>query len=125
MTTTLRPYQEKAVKAVLGAWDGGMRRPAVVAATGAGKTEMFSHLIAIWRVAESGRRAVVIVHTNELVEQTLNKVRKNAPHLSTGVVKADRDEVDADVIVASVQTLRTKGRAERLKGVGDSPSHGV
>lgn len=114
----LRPYQEEAVTALLEAWRSGTRRPAVVAATGAGKTVMFAHLIAAWAVANVGMRAVVIVHTNELVGQTLDKVRGNAPHLTTGVVKAGRDEVDADVIVASVQTLRTKGRVERLKDVG-------
>lgn len=118
MTMTLRPYQEEAVTALLKAWESDMRRPAVVAATGAGKTVMFAHLIAVWIMANPGMRAVVVVHTNELVEQTLNKVRKVAPHLSTGVVKAERDEVDADVIVASVQTLRTKGRVERLTNVG-------
>jgi superfamily II DNA or RNA helicase len=117
-TMTLRPYQESAVTALLKAWDSGVRRPAVVAATGAGKTVMFAHLIAAWALANQGRRAVVVVHTNELVEQTLNKVRDNAPHLSTGVVKAARDETDADVIVASVQTLRTKGRVERIADVG-------
>lgn len=115
---TLRPYQETAVTALLKAWESGTRRPAVVAATGAGKTVMFAHLIAAWQLANVGRRAVVVVHTNELVEQTLNKVRDNAPHLSTGVVKAARDQITADVIVASVQTLRTKGRAERIANVG-------
>lgn len=116
--TTLRPYQEDAVTALLKAWKDGIRRPAVVAATGAGKTVMFAHLIAAWALANRGRRAVVVVHTNELVGQTLNKVRDNAPHLSTGVVKAERDETDADVVVASVQTLRTKGRVERITDVG-------
>lgn len=118
MTVALRPYQEQAVTALLTAWKDGVRRPAVVAATGAGKTVMFAHLIARWSLANPGLRAVVIVHTNELVEQTLNKVRDNAPGLSTGVVKAGRDETDADVIVASVQTLMSKGRAERIAGVG-------
>lgn len=118
MTTTLRPYQEDAVTALLKAWESGTRRPAVVAATGAGKTVMFAHLIAAWQLANVGRRTVVVVHTNELVEQTLNKVRDNAPHLSTGVVKAARDQITADVIVASVQTLRTKGRVERIADVG-------
>lgn len=116
--STLRPYQEDAVTALLKAWKDGIRRPAVVAATGAGKTEMFSHLIARWSVSHPGMRALVIVHTDELVGQTLDKVRKNAPRLSTGVVKAVRDETDADVIVASVQTLRVKGRAERLTRIG-------
>lgn len=114
----LRPYQADVVDAVTAAWRRGLRRPAAVAATGAGKTVVFAHMIGVWSLANPGRRAVVLVHREELAEQTVDKLRRVAPSLSTGVVKARRDEADADVVVASVQSLMRAGRAERIADVG-------
>jgi superfamily II DNA or RNA helicase len=118
MPMTLRPYQRDVVDALSRAWRSGMQRPAAIAATGAGKTVMFAHMIGVWSVAHPGARAVVLVHREELAEQTVDKLRRVTPDLSTGVVKAERDETDATVVVASVQTLMRPGRAERIKDVG-------
>lgn len=114
----LRPYQTEVISALKAAWTEGVRRPAAVAATGAGKTVMFSHLIEGWHRANPGRRAVVLVHREELAEQTVDKLHRTAPDLTTGVVKAKRDETDAVVVVASVQTLMRPGRVERIRDVG-------
>lgn len=114
----LRPYQTEAVAALHTAWESDVRRPAVVAATGAGKTVIFSHLIAVWSLAHPGSRAVVLVHREELAVQTVDKVRRMAPDMSVGIVKAARDETDATVVVASVQTLMRPGRVERIGNVG-------
>lgn len=118
----LRPYQEDAVKAVMGAWTEGMQRPAVVLPTGAGKTVVFSHLahrFRDWRTAADGgavrpRRVVILVHRDELADQTLSKLRTIAPHLSVGKVKAADNDVTADVMVCSVQTLARAARAGQL-----------
>lgn len=115
---TLRTYQVDAVDAVIRAWASGMQRPAVVAATGAGKTVVFAHLIGRWAGAHPGRRALVIAHRGELLDQAADKIWKANPGLSVGVVKAGRDETSADVIVASVQTLTRPGRVERIRDVG-------
>jgi superfamily II DNA or RNA helicase len=58
------------------------------------------------------------VHRDELVNQAVDKLTQIAPHLSIGVVKAERDEVDAQVVVASVQTLARPDRISRLREVG-------
>lgn len=114
----LRPYQAQAIKEIRRAWDRGVRRPAVVLPTGAGKTVIFSHLGAQMH-AERGVRSLVLVHTTELVEQAVRKFRNVAPHLNVGVVKAERDEhADADIIVATVQTLRVARRREVLRNIG-------
>jgi superfamily II DNA or RNA helicase len=118
----LRPYQDEAVKAVMNSWTGGMQRPAVVLPTGAGKTVVFSHLahrFRDWRTAADGgavrpRRVVVLVHRDELADQTLAKLRIVAPHLSLGKVKAEDNDVLADVMVCSVQTLARENRAQQL-----------
>jgi superfamily II DNA or RNA helicase len=109
----LRPYQTDAIGAVGQAEREGIRRPLVVHPTGTGKTVTFSHLIA--QRADQGR-ALVLVHREELAAQTVQKINMVAPELRTGIVKADRNEVDADVVVASVQTAH---RDHRLGQLGD------
>lgn len=120
----LRPYQEEAVDAVFKAWTEGVQRPASVLPTGAGKTVIFSHLaqrFRDWRTAADGsavrpRRVVVLVHRDELADQTLAKLSVIAPHLKTGKVKAADNDVTADVMVCSVQTLARRARMEQLLG---------
>jgi superfamily II DNA or RNA helicase len=117
-----RDYQDEAMKAVMDAWTEGMQRPAVVLPTGAGKTVIFSHLahrFRDWRTAANGdalrpNRVVILVHRDELADQTLAKLKVIAPHLSLGKVKAADNEVTADVMVCSVQTLARANRAAQL-----------
>ncbi len=116
MTTTihLRPYQREAIDAVTAAWGDGIRRPAIVLATGLGKTVIFSQLASEFR-ERTGQRVLILVHRDELAEQAMDKVRGIAPHLSVGKVKAVDNDVRADVVVASVQTLsRPKRLADLL-----------
>lgn len=119
----LRDYQEHAITAVFKAWTEGMQRPAVVLPTGAGKTVVFSHLaqqFRQWRTyADSGQphapaRVVILVHRDELADQTLRKLAVIAPDLNTGKVKAADNDVTADVMVCSVQTLARRSRMEQL-----------
>lgn len=114
----LRDYQRAALDAVYDCWDTGVQRPAVVAPTGAGKTVMFSHLIREEHEA-TGRRTVVLVHRDELADQAMDKIRQVAPHLSVGKVKAADNDVHADVVVASVQTLARGDRLDQLLDTTD------
>jgi superfamily II DNA or RNA helicase len=121
-----RPYQSDAVQAVFRSWREGMQRPAVVMATGLGKTVVFSHLadrffrtqkgiLDSLRVRPSGAaRVVILVHRDELADQTLAKLAAVAPGLGTGKVKAEDDDVTAEVMVCSVQTLARENRIGRL-----------
>lgn len=114
----LRGYQDHAISAILKAWEEGVRRPAVVLPTGAGKTVIFAHLGKIMHETQ-GKRSLVLVHTNELVDQAVAKFRDVAPNLTVGVVKAERNEhADADIIVATVQTLRSTARRSQLTNIG-------
>ncbi len=110
----LRDYQEEAITATHAAWARGVNRPAVVLPTGSGKTVIFSHITKAW----TSGRIVILVHRDELVNQTVSQLTRNAPELSVGVVKAERNDVLADVIVASVQTLRKPERMQAIKDVG-------
>jgi superfamily II DNA or RNA helicase len=76
-----------------------------------------------------GERVLVLAHTDELVLQAADKMRKTAPHRTVGIVKASQNEVHAQVIVASVQSLRSKARRDKIRNVGlvivDECHHGT
>lgn len=114
----LRGYQEECLDVMDKCWSEGKTRVAAVLPTGAGKTVVFAHLIKRFRTERPDSRVLVLAHTDELVTQAAKKIRDVAPHLRTGIVKASRNEITSDVIVASVQTLRNTKRRERIKGVG-------
>ncbi|KIF72126.1 DEAD/DEAH box helicase [Streptomyces sp. AcH 505] len=114
-----RPYQTEAIKALTAGWQGPNNRLAVVLPTGAGKTVVFANLIAGMLQILNGRRALVIAHREELIQQAADKIRAVCPGLRVGIVKAERDEhQDADVIVASIQTLAVKRRREAIRDIG-------
>jgi superfamily II DNA or RNA helicase len=116
---SVRPYQRRALDAIEQAEREGLRRPLLVYPTGTGKTVIFSHAIA--ERADRGR-SLVLVHREELAAQTVDKIQRIAPELSTGIVKADRNDLDADVVVASVQTVsRDKRLAELIESGRRSP----
>lgn len=116
LALSLRSYQQPVYDAVTGAWESGVQRPVFVAPCGWGKTVVFVFLI-LWVLERRGGRAVVLVHSEELVEQTARAIQGVAPGLSVGVVKAGRNEVDARIVVASVQTVTNRSRAEQITGV--------
>jgi superfamily II DNA or RNA helicase len=114
----LRDYQSATIRALHTRWDAGDRRVAAVLPTGAGKTVVFSHLSSGFVADNPGRRVLILAHTDELVSQAVKKLRDVAPHLRVGVVKASRNDVRAQVIVASVQSLRSEKRRNQIRNVG-------
>jgi superfamily II DNA or RNA helicase len=116
---TPRPYQLDAIEALRQGWADGRNRLAVVLPTGAGKTVVFSHLAHRMLDDLGGRRVLVIAHREELIEQAASKLLAVDPMLRVGIVKAQRDDHhDADVIVASVQTLAVPRRREAIRDIG-------
>lgn len=122
----LRDYQVESTNAAWEAWDSGMQRPAQVLPTGAGKTVIFSALARQFFEYHSspdptgaGRRVLILVHRDELADQTITKLRSIAPGLDIGKVKAADNEIMADVMVASVQTLARAKRMEQLLDAAD------
>jgi len=111
MDIQLRDYQVKALDAIETAEREGVRRPLVVHPTGTGKGVVMG--AAATRRADRGR-TIVGVHREELADQFIEKLDWQAPHLSTGIVKAERDEVDADCVVASIPTAHRDERLRRL-----------
>lgn len=111
-TLALRPYQRECLDAVYSSYDT-TQRAAVVLPTGAGKTVIFSHLTRE-HLESRGSRVLILVHRDELADQALNKIQQISPELAVGKVKAKDNQIAAQVIVASVQTLARERRMTQL-----------
>lgn len=107
----LRDYQQEALDALDESWEGEEQRVAVVLPTGVGKTVIMSALAHTHR----RNRALILVHRDELIQQTVNKLKKWDPTLSVGIVRAKQNEGGAAVVVASIQTV---SRPQRLAQIG-------
>lgn len=105
----LRDYQEQALSAIVDADARGVRRQLLVMPTGSGKTVTFAAAI-----TQRGGRALVLAHRKELLDQAAEKIRDAAPELTVGVVQGRRNDADADVVVASVQTAIGAARLSQL-----------
>lgn len=110
---TLRPYQTKAVDDVRAEYLKGRTAPVLVMPTGAGKTQVAAWIIR--SALERGNRTLFCAGRTELLDQTVDKLR-NAGVDSVRLIQASRDvgPKDAEVTVASIQTLTTKRWADKL-----------
>lgn len=109
VTLALRPYQQAALAAIAQAEAAGNGCPLVAHPTGTGKTVLFAEL-----ARRRGGRTLVLAHRDELIEQAVDKLAVVWPQADIGVVKAQRDERDHQVVVASVQTLARQTRLARI-----------
>ena len=110
MAISLRDYQEEAVRAVRHCWRKGEKRVLVSFPTGTGKTWLFVFII--YAARENGLRCLVLVNTDELVQQTVEKLERVG--VNVGIMKAGKNEWTRDVVVASVQTLSKPTRLFNL-----------
>lgn len=99
---TLRPYQTASIDAVLARFSAGDRATLLVLPTGCGKTVVFAQLARITTMR--GRRVLVLAHRTELLVQAREKLHAIGcdAAIEQGPARAGR----AEVVVASVQTLR-------------------
>src|SRR6266498_1005156 len=109
MALELRPYQAEAISAIEDAERRGVRRPLLGLPTGTGKTVIFAALI-----RRRGGSALVLAHRDELLVQATDKIRQVDPDAQLGLVKAEANDVEAPVVVASMQTLARESRLARL-----------
>lgn len=115
----LDPFQIELRDGVFREWARGVTRVAGVLPTGGGKTTVFTDTIETWLQANAGRRAVVVAHRTELIEQAAARVQAHTG-LQVGIVKAERNQTRAPIVVASVQTLASREgrRARQIADVG-------
>lgn len=113
----LRPYQAEDLDKVESAWTQGVRRPALVWATGLGKTVLMARAAARFH-RRTGRRVVLLAHRTELIFQASRKLHDAAPDLRIGIVKAELNQTLAGIVVSSPQTLASVNRRRQLLNVG-------
>lgn len=121
--SSLRPYQVDAVDALYDGWAGGVvppkQRLGISLPTGVGKTHIMAELGRIESARPGPERVLYLLHRDTLVEQTMAKLRATLPaDTSVGILKAERNELGARVIVASVHSLRSARRRAQLPPIG-------
>ncbi|KAH9470607.1 hypothetical protein Pst134EA_007854 [Puccinia striiformis f. sp. tritici] len=115
-----RPYQQDSLEACLSALERGVSRIGVSLPTGSGKTTVFLnliHKIPAKRVdlGETPWRSMVIVNSVELAHQTIRQLQKLYPNTVVGTEQGSkRSPADAEVIVATYQSLHSKERFKKF-----------
>lgn len=110
LNLALRPYQIESLNQVNKVYKEGKNRLLISLPTGVGKTIIFSHL-----VINTIGRSLVLAHRDELIEQAADKIRMVFPSADIGIVKAERNQTDHQIIIASIQTLTRESRLEQLE----------
>lgn len=115
----LRDYQVRAIAEVRREL-AEVDRVLVQLPTGTGKTATFLAWLDECLTRGEMGRALVIAHRRELIQQPIDRMSEHFPELSklAGVVMADRNDVVARVIVATVQTLQSDRRAAQILAHG-------
>lgn len=109
MKMELRDYQKEGLDKIADAEARGVKRQLGVAATGLGKTILFSAL-----AERRNEPTLILAHRDELIAQAVDKLLGVWPEAKIGVVKAARNEWDNPVVVASVQTLSRDNRLSQI-----------
>ena len=100
----LRPYQTKAMEAVISEWEKGNNKTLLTLPTGCGKTVIFAKVIE--HEIENGSKALVLAHRGELLTQASDKI-KAVCGIDSAVEKAESSSLGSmfPVTVASVQSM--------------------
>lgn len=124
----LHPYQKEAINIVIKNFNSGKTDFLVTLPTGSGKTEIFLEVIGKFLESKTNGHAMILVHRDELIKQAYNRAR-NKLDCSIGIVKAKQNEINNDLIVASVQTLSREKRLNQIPVQGlliiDEAHHAV
>lgn len=116
VTGLLRPdrdYQREAIDRVFGDWSNGHKSLLLVLPCGAGKTIVSADIIRR-TVQQTSQKTIFMAHRAELLHQSRDKIHLVAPQLSVGIVQAEKDNLQRQVTIASVQTLMNEKRLQRV-----------
>jgi superfamily II DNA or RNA helicase len=108
---TLRSYQKQVVANTYRHIRSGSKRILIFAPTGAGKTIIVTRVVS--DAVARQRKVLFVVHREVLISQTFNKF--SAAGLRCGFIKAGwPEDIDAEVQIASVQTLPKRSEWKEL-----------
>ena len=78
--------------------------------TGSGKSIIMGAI-----AKQFNKKTLIIAHREELITQNVDKIRRYWAKADIGIVKAEKNELDHQIIVASVQTCNQPERLKQLK----------
>lgn len=110
MNIALRDYQKECLYTVLNESKVGINRQLIILPTGSGKTIIMSAV-----AKEIDKKTLILAHREELITQTVDKLKLFWPWAKIGICKAERDEIHQQIVIGSVQTCSRPQRLERLK----------
>ena len=114
----LRPYQEACVRRVVAAYEQDRHgQELLVLPTAAGKTVIFSQVIA-QLAGRYGLHALIVAHTDELLNQAAEKYRQVKPSAVIGKVGGGIHDYGGEVTVASVDTISQPHHLTTLQRIG-------
>lgn len=90
--------------------------------TGTGKTRVITMLVE--EMLLHGR-VLILAHRKELVEQTYASVNEDISDVFAGVVMASRNDCDAQVVCATVQTLESETRLQEYLNASPDPIYAI
>lgn len=122
MTFELRPYQLEAEQQARLALARGMRRVCLYLPTGGGKTLTATSIIA--KATAKGRKTVFVANRKQLIRQTSEVLTRYG--IAHGILQAENTRsLDAKVIVASIDTVHTRGLPDDVGLLIIDECHGV
>lgn len=117
----LRPYQSEMVAAIRAAWAAGQHRVLGCLPTGGGKTEVAIDIIRT--DATPAKRALVLVERKVLCHQWAARLRRHGID-RVGILQGENTTaVSAPVLVATAQTVRSRGVPEGVALIVIDESH--
>lgn len=104
-----RPYQTEIIDNVFADWQT-RDNLLVVAATGAGKTNVLWGIADRFMTENPGARVMVLAHRKELIEQPLARLERFWPERAgqAGIVMGDTNDCHRRIVIATVQTVGHK-----------------
>lgn len=122
MTFSLRPYQRDAEQQARLALARGLRRICLYLPTGGGKTLTATSIIT--KAVAKGRKVVFLANRKQLVRQTSEVLSKYG--IAHGILQAENTRsLDAQVIVASIDTVHVRGLPPDVSLIIIDEAHGV
>lgn len=117
---SLRPYQKQCIDVCINELNRGVKRQVVSLPVGSGKTVLMAALInQIPAPHAQAKKTLILAHRQELLTQAFKQIQKLNPDLRVELECSDQQAnvSDADVIVASIQSLGTKNSTRIAKYV--------
>jgi len=119
---SLRPYQLDAEHETRLALAGGLKRVALYLPTGGGKTLTATSIIT--KAVAKGRKVVFLANRKQLIQQTSAVLSRYG--IAHGILQADNTRnLDAQVLVASIDTVHVRGLPDDVGLLIIDECHGV